>query len=82
MSQNPNESPRYDSIDDGSAGELVYYCAFNTRLSVAECRRISKSSFEFVLAVGAKFLGIRLPLGFAFADASQFPRIAPQQLSD
>ena len=81
MDENPYESPRYGTPDDGAAGGLVYYQALSTRLSVAEYRRISRNTLEFCLGVTARWLRIRLPLTFGFADASHFQRINPEQLS-
>jgi hypothetical protein len=77
MSQNPYEAPRYDT----TLASPTYYQLLSTKLNLREYRRISKSWFELLIGVCLKFLRIRLPSTFAFADTGGFQRITPQQLS-
>lgn len=77
MSDNPYEPPRYDA----ALSELTYYQLLTTKVKLREYRRISKSSLQLLLALCFKFLRIRLPVSFAFADIGNFQRITPQQLS-
>ncbi|MCA9118605.1 MAG: hypothetical protein H6822_03980 [Planctomycetaceae bacterium] len=77
MSLNPYEAPQYQA----TLSSLTYYQPLTTKLNLGEYRRISKNWFEFVLGVCLKFLRIRLPMSFAFADTAHFQRLTPQDLS-
>lgn len=77
MSLNPYEAPQYQA----TLSSLTYYQPLTTKLNIGEYRRISKNWFEFVLGVCLKFLRIRLPMSFAFADTAHFQRLTPNDLS-
>lgn len=77
MSQNPYEPPSYQA----AFSSLTHYQPLTTKLNLREYRRISKNVLELIIGVCFKFLRIRMPMSFAFADTSHFHRIAPEQLS-
>ena len=79
---NPYQSPNYGTLADGAAENLVYYKALSTKLTHTEYRRIAKNPFELLVGIICKTLRLRFPQHFAFADASHFRRVDPQQVSE
>ncbi len=77
MNDNPYASPKAAAPDSA----LTYYQPITTKISLREYWRMSKGWGELILGVIFKFLRIRLPLSFAFADTRHFQRITPEQLS-
>ncbi len=75
MNDNPYASPQATA----PASLLTYYQPVTTKITLREYWRMSKGWGELILGVIFKFLRIRLPLSFAFADTGQFRRITPEE---
>ena len=81
MTENPYETPRYESSGP-VLPDVTYYRPVTNKLTVREFRNLSKNWAELTIGLAFKFLGLPLPTTHAIAENQLFLRLQPSDVSE